>query len=69
LFSATPKSLIKSIVNVIKVVKATPTIIFLMPTKNNDDDGETFDEVLHNTCIQYFLFASAASFVDWNPSC
>ncbi len=28
-----------------------------MPTKNNDDDGETSNEVLHNTCIQYFIFA------------
>ncbi len=61
--------MIKPTINVVKVTKATPTKKILMPTKNSDDDDETYNEVLHNSCIQYFLLAFAIGFVEWNPSC
>jgi hypothetical protein len=46
----------KPTINVVKATKATPIKNILTPIKNNDDndnddDGETFDEVLYNTCI------------------
>jgi hypothetical protein len=50
-FLQLPKSVTKPIVIVVKATKTTLTKKILAPTKNNDDEGESFDEVLHNTCI------------------
>ncbi len=55
-FLQLPKLVTKSTINVVKVAKTAPTKKILAPTKNSDDNdddnnGESFDEILHNTCI------------------
>jgi hypothetical protein len=46
----------KPTINVVKAIKVAPTKKVLAPTKNNDDyddddDGQSFDVILHNIYI------------------
>ncbi len=55
-FSQLPKSMTKPTINVVKAIKVAPTKKVLAPTKNNDDyddddDGQSFDVILHNIYI------------------